>query len=138
MLESYRNETGDLDEVDPDHALLRVLYSECRFLRVQRSALTRAHLLRDELFQHAIAMSLYSIAMTAEGISSTLKARTPRVPWHDCVALARLVDRHYGTDWGVAWDALETVIPALETSIVSILDTGGRRDRGTGETREDQ
>ena len=138
MLERYRNETGELDEEDPDRALLRILYRECRFLRVQRTALTRAHLLRDELSQHAIAMSLSTIAIAAEGISSTLKARTPRVPWQDCVALARLIDRHYGTDWGVAWDALETVIPALETGIASILDTWVRRDRGAGEMRDEQ
>jgi hypothetical protein len=138
MLDTYRNETGDLDEEDPDHALLRVLYGECRFLRVQRSTLTRVHLLRDDLVQHAIAMSLLKIAMASGGISSTLKARTRRVPWQDCVALARLMDRQYGTDWGIAWDAMETVIPALETGVATILDAKMRRDSGRGETRDEQ
>ena len=138
MLEMYRNETGDLDEDNPDHALLRALYGECRFLRVQRSTLSRAHLMRDDLVQHAIAMSLYKIAIASGGISSSLKERTRRVPWQDCVALARLVDKQYGTDWGIAWDAMETVIPALETGIATILDAEMRRDPGRGETREEQ
>ncbi len=128
MLETYRTETGGLAEENPDQALLRALYGECMFLRIQRASLTRAHLQRDDLARHAIGMSLLKIARLSVGISSTMKENTRGVPWQDTAALERLIDGQYGTDWGVAWDALETVVPAMEAGVAAILDADSRRD----------
>ncbi len=122
MLDTYRAETGTPGEENSDHALLRILHRECRFLRIQRAGLTRAQLQRDDLVRHAIAMSLLKIAKVSGRISSSMKENTRGMPWQDTAALERLVDGQYGTDWGIAWDALETVIPALETGTAVILD----------------
>jgi predicted nucleotidyltransferase/uncharacterized protein with HEPN domain len=137
MLENYRMETGDPAEMNPDHALLRILYGECMFLRVQRATLTRAHLQRDELARHAIGMSFLKIAWVSARISASLKENARGVPWLDAAALARLVDGQYGTDWGIAWNALETVIPALETGVAVFLDTESRRDSGKVEKKDE-
>jgi len=138
MLETYRTETGGFAEGNPDQALLRILYGECIFLHRQKASLTRAHLQRDDLAGHAIGMSLLKIARVSGGISSSLKENYRGIPWQDAVALGRLADGQYGTDWAVAWDALETVIPALEAGVAAILNADTRGGSRKADQREEE
>ena len=77
---------------------------------------------RDELVQTWMLHHLLIIGEAVRGVSPTLRARYPEVPWSQIIAMRNiLVHDYFSVDAEEVWAAVERDLPDLKQKIEAIV-----------------
>jgi uncharacterized protein with HEPN domain len=112
-----------LSGVRRDELFLQHIHEEAAFLLDACADLTYEQLLADPVLQRAIVRSIEVIGEATKNVSDERKKQYPDVPWK-LIAGARdkLIHAYFDVDWRIVWNILQSEIPALEQSVLIILN----------------
>ncbi|MCZ7673554.1 MAG: DUF86 domain-containing protein [Chloroflexi bacterium] len=76
----------------------------------------------DELVQTWVIHHLQIIGEAARGLSETLIAQYPEIPWRNIIGMRHiLVHNYFGIDTAIAWRAVRDDLPDLKSNIQKLL-----------------
>lgn len=84
---------------------------------------TEAELLADEVLLTAIIHWVQTIGEAANGVSESLRADHPEVPWREIVDMRNLLAHGYRyVDPAIVWQVVVRDLPGLKDEIQGIVD----------------
>lgn len=84
---------------------------------------TEAELLEDEVLLTAVIHWVQTIGEAANGVSESLRAEQPQVPWRQIVDMRNLFAHGYRyVDPAIVWQVVVRDLPGLKDDIQGIVD----------------
>ncbi len=105
-----------------EELLLIDIIERCDLISHVAAGTDRETFLDDDVAQSAVLYALVIIGEASRGITDTLSARHPGVPWGQMVAFRNLAVHAYPEiDARRVWDTATNDVPSLRSSVAGIL-----------------
>ena len=101
---------------------------ECAALIEEYTRNGKQEFMESLLVQDAVLRRLQTMAESTQRVSVELKAKAPEIDWRALSGFRNVLVHDYlsGIDLERIWDAVESYLPALETTVQQLINAEGQ------------